>query len=104
MTNTESKHSPEPWLRTNAGAVDKNNVPVSIINDANAERIIACVNACTGIEEPEKSVPSIAKKLVDIADAVLKSFGGTFAGDELAVRLIKLRRTIKDIITQEETE
>ncbi|UNY40551.1 hypothetical protein KLER11_gp82 [Pararheinheimera phage vB_PsoM_KLER1-1] len=57
MTN-QTKHTPEPWtadgnyIRSNEGdviAACEGDITPFVIDEANARRIVACVNACDGI-------------------------------------------------------
>ena len=80
---TETKHTPEPWTR-NTDTVNNTNRIISthpgygsightpIYKRADADRIVACVNACAGIDPaavPEliKGVSYVLEKLRDIA-------------------------------------
>lgn len=75
------KHSPEPWepgsgtgaIRTTApvkgniicfspGRVDKDHQKSEALWPANRDRIIACVNACAGIQNPEH-IPTMVKAM-----------------------------------------
>jgi hypothetical protein len=37
---------------------------------ANAARIVACVNACKGIEDPEKVIPELVVALKDLVEQI----------------------------------
>jgi len=59
-------HSPEPWRIAEVpaggqGIIDRNHRTVLsdpyVIRDENKHRVVACVNACTGI--PEKNLPKV---------------------------------------------
>lgn len=43
--------------------------------DANARRIVACVNACAGIPDPEKAIPALVEALRKV-DKITGSTGG----------------------------
>jgi hypothetical protein len=87
-----SKHSPEPWelarstkasrgestvfagLRSVAGAGPLSNDLKA--TKANAERIVACVNACAGVEDPESAV----RVLRDAARTAALFINGDYEG------------------------
>ena len=68
-----SKHTPTPWYHTGWNVCSRTVDPVrgtlplvckceGASNDervANAKRIVACVNGCKGIEDPETTVPEL---------------------------------------------
>ena len=79
----KAQHTPEPW-ETNQNPVsislyDGDRFEVFTVERnkdrkygevlglfycaANAERIVACVNACAGIEDPEKTIPEAMEAL-----------------------------------------
>lgn len=58
----EQKHTPEPWcnpygtvviLGNNEGGFDISGCPSA---KANAARIVACVNACAGLDDPQAAI------------------------------------------------
>ena len=69
------KHTPEPWIATKRDDVgydvggersimaivefDHEDARVTGDDEANAKRIVACVNACKGIKDPEQAVPML---------------------------------------------
>lgn len=66
-TQNEMKHTPEPWTTTINGRdcaqvvdVDGRRIAMCIgqseRNEANAARIVACVNACAGMEDPAEAI------------------------------------------------
>lgn len=74
-----SEHTKEPWI-VGECFIGPPPVPPAPMNavcrwfpedlngDANAHRIVACVNACEGIEAPETTIPELlaaCKKLAD---------------------------------------
>ena len=77
---TESKHTPEPWrlavgngrrrVMAGSGSVTTAVDPRADDNRAraNANRIVACVNGCKGIPDPETDVPELVAALRDIGD------------------------------------
>lgn len=97
-----AKHTPTPWTADIHGtrpaivmANDGMRVGICIghdmENDANAERIAACVNACAGMEDPATGIQrarDAASRLYDhcliqeddvgmgIASAILRALGG----------------------------
>lgn len=58
MEGNMSEHTPEPWFRPNGTnriythPAGGDCVPLD--DDANLDRIVSCVNACAGIEDPAK--------------------------------------------------
>jgi len=83
-----SKHTKEPWAwswsrKDEANIITSNNLPdeeclgacfcdESISDeerDANSERIVACVNACEGIKNPD-AVPEMLKALKQLVGAI----------------------------------
>ena len=66
-----SKHTPEPWsLGRSANAINSADATRAVartlyrdsdggVAEANAERIVACVNACKGLKDPVKSIRAI---------------------------------------------
>jgi hypothetical protein len=77
----KAKHTPTPWHHTQHGSTGKPNIlwspsgtyigQVGVLEidgpaDANADRIIACVNACEGIDDPAKSLND-ARRLLQSA-------------------------------------
>lgn len=74
-----SKHTPEPWddFAFEIYDAEKNIIADCGYSDdvwgktqckANAARIVACVNACAGIEDPEATIPA----LNDLADKAIE--------------------------------
>lgn len=74
---SESKHTREPWQIQNHRVIGPDNEQVAgtynqrllkdskVISvaeqDANADRIVDCVNACAGIEKPQQAIPKMIK-------------------------------------------
>ena len=74
---SESKHTPEPWkvgptnpgrIYRDSGSLSKIGNPIARANvaiwpegqeDANAARIVACVNACAGMADPEEEIAAL---------------------------------------------
>lgn len=80
------KHTPEPWRENSQGDAEHiycerhgaiATIPHGGLNrdehKANAQRIVACVNAMAGIEEPQAFRDSL-KKLVSYADKASEMF------------------------------
>ena len=42
------QHTPEPWWNHNTVIKANGNIPAQATSEANARRIVACVNACAG--------------------------------------------------------
>lgn len=55
--------------------------------DANADRIVACVNACEGIENPVATIPALVKALRVAEVALMPTEDG--AGDEEAWAVVR---------------
>lgn len=53
-------------------------------DEANGERIVACVNACAGIEDPEDAIRSAIRALTEIAATHYNDRTGVFAKKALA--------------------
>lgn len=80
-----SKHTPEPWCKLNdcgtvkicgpQGDCVAVNIGCSCDNEANADRIVSCINACAGIN-PE-AVPDVVAAL---REAVNWADGFTVSG------------------------
>ena len=79
---TESKHTPEPWATWGLNAIvdtreeiiavslpRAEDVADSNTQVANAARIVACVNGCAGIPDPETLVPELIEALWDLVRA-----------------------------------
>lgn len=74
-----SQHTPEPWTNTGIGLVEANDALVVAITrthrngvvdyDANAARIVACVNACKGLS-------------ISTLEAIAQSGGGLHSTEE----------------------
>jgi len=79
-TTKEMKHTPEPWK-----IYGSDELPLAIIQDdedgmgiieftqngvnpANAKRIVSCVNACQGIEDPETTIKELIEMLGEVLD------------------------------------
>jgi len=59
------EHRPEPWQVDNLRVEDSAKSIVALTqSEANAKRIVACVNACEGISDPEKWI-EVARNLAD---------------------------------------
>ena len=103
MTDTKrGTHTPGPWRHSGVryGDItgqnssfliasipqDSGHAPTDRQRLKNAERIVACVNACAGIENPGEAVPMMVQALRD-AIAVLEC-GEVLSGSELR-RVIK---------------
>jgi hypothetical protein len=80
------KHTKEPWCLRGVN-IDSDNSDVSVgccykthsVGQtpksalANAKRIIACVNACAGMEEPAMEIPALKAELERLRDALSKA-------------------------------
>jgi hypothetical protein len=80
------KHTKEPWVLRGTN-IDSTNTDVSVgrcynTNSvgqtpksalANAKRIIACVNACAGMEEPAMEIPALKAEVERLRDALSKA-------------------------------
>jgi hypothetical protein len=89
-----SQHTPTPWETSavvSAGGVGWDVCEASagdMIADlqdcpnaeANAKRIVACVNACEGIDDPEQSIPAMKRALENILG--IESAPGTQAAQK----------------------
>lgn len=54
---------------------------------ANMQRIVACINACTGIEDPTGTIPALVKALRVAEVALMPAEDG--AGDEVAWAVVR---------------
>lgn len=82
---TTTKHTAEPWqtFQSDAGGIvadDKGNTLASLPwagdnhdPEANAARIVACVNACAGIDDPVKAINGAKAALKVMADMLVGS-------------------------------
>jgi hypothetical protein len=68
MNNT--KHTPEPWVQIGPVIADEWYDHIAVINgttdnvnEANAARIVACVNACEGMGDPEATIKQMQYEL-----------------------------------------
>ena len=81
------KHTPEPWvigaMPPNGEVIigDKKGLMVCIVATgigtctlANARRIAACVNACAGMEDPEKELEELRDKIKKLEKQNVKYF------------------------------
>lgn len=98
-------HTPEPWEYDDRGGCVwgddcASDFPVALahpesstlgserkptsVEEANMKRIVACVNACKGIEDPEKTIRELVEALRDYHDGfhTLRPFAETFARNE----------------------
>lgn len=92
-----SKHTPEPWMAGSHGSVISTPIPgITIKSDveyygghmicesitkSNARRIVTCVNACAGMEDPAAEISELKRQ----RDELLASLGA-------AIQLIKQAR------------
>ena len=73
---TRAKHTPEPWNFTPPDGVERGMVGSSTHpwicelddfdtaeSEANAQRIVACVNACTGIADPVAALEAVKEAI-----------------------------------------
>jgi len=78
---SEKKHTPEPWIQMGTEIADDGYEHIAVINgitdnelnEANAKRIVECVNACAGMEEPKLEIESLklANKLLEVSKSEL---------------------------------
>ena len=105
------KHTPEPWEiygrygdhgrivgegdRHIAGTMGySSNIrsgEVRAENQANARRIVECVNACAGIEDPETVIPQLIESARLTCQALIFAGRGGY-GAELRMILAKVKR------------
>lgn len=91
-----TRWSPEPWRiykYEDHPAVDIDSGPYNVAEDVveiNAERIVACVNACTGIENPD-AIPELIAALKK-ADTCLEQGYIKKAQADISNALAKLGR------------
>ena len=57
-------------------------------NEANAERMGACVSGCKGIEDPENTVPALVNAFKTVMDALNSPDGILNVIDETALRAV----------------
>jgi hypothetical protein len=82
---SEPKHTPEPWAVVDSwedaipvakgGEWDSiffqsGNYDIPTCTRANAERIVSCVNACAGMEDPEKEIAKLRANQQVLVDAL----------------------------------
>jgi hypothetical protein len=81
-TETKSKHTAEPW-QVKPGFSDgpeifssddffiaeANGAQSSLEDQANAKRIVSCVNACAGMEDPANAIAQARVALREASDA-----------------------------------
>lgn len=74
-TTTHEKHTPEPWrhgggghIRPMGGGLLASAIGQGDADIPNAERIIACVNGCKNIHDPETTVPRLVAALNTFLD------------------------------------
>lgn len=61
-----SKHTPEPWVIGSSNSIWANGlVQAQAMSNANAARIVACVNALEGIDNPASFVEVVKKLELD---------------------------------------
>jgi len=61
------KHTPEPWWEDQgtitSGEPDAPRVVAVYFNTDNRDRVIACVNACAGMEDPAKEIAELRETI-----------------------------------------
>lgn len=65
-TSTTTKHTAEPWQEINGkirGPASELIVSDKCANEADLARIVACVNACAGMEDPAAAIASAKRAL-----------------------------------------
>ncbi len=68
-----SKHTPEPWkLEDPRTAFDANWSVIFVSNQKDAPRIIACVNACAGMEDPQAEIDQLRTERDELMKALEK--------------------------------
>lgn len=73
---SESKHTPEPWSIDQDGTImanDPNDTYISgkitlgdCFSESNARRIVACVNAMAGMEDPENDMKKLDQDMREL--------------------------------------
>ena len=61
----KTKHTPEPWIAVGE-RVAGNGILIALCGHGNADnaaRIVACVNACAGMEDPAKEIAEMREEL-----------------------------------------
>ena len=119
-----SKHTPEPWVRDRDSGIKcdirgSNGRKIALcwglsssksamLNakhykeecDANALRIVSCVNACAGMEDPEKEIAELRKQRDELMDSIneiraLSGYGGLVNIDSIDFGILVRRITRK---------
>ena len=102
-----SQHTPTPWetsAAVSAGGVDwdvcEANAGDMLADlqgcpnaEANAKRIVACVNACEGIVDPEQNIPAMKHALENLVDCAGITWLPGYK-DELAAAMLQARKAL----------
>ena len=72
------KHIKEPWILLESTAWSRSQITSEDgrhqiafdLTESNARRIVACVNACVGMEDPKKEVEELKKDKAELLEAL----------------------------------
>jgi hypothetical protein len=73
-------HTPTPWKRNSSIIIDSKGECIAILHDGctdfdnaifDANRIVACVNACEGMEDPAKEIQTLRDRVKELEDAAI---------------------------------
>lgn len=68
-TPTPPEHTPEPWIAGDNAIAGADGATVAYIGSvADGDRIVACVNALAGVDDPAVALAEIRAALVDARD------------------------------------
>ena len=107
-------HTPEPWEARSIGISRKDNhngpILACYVNtaqryigvkeaEANASRIVACVNACAGMEDPAAEIERFkaqrAELVMDKADIAMQGADAAIQGSDATIQRNTLLRAVK---------
>lgn len=93
-----NKHTPEPWTIENETQVCNDFYELANVNEiADAARIVTCVNALAGIDDPERWVEMTKEKILELNMAQVQLSTVTKERDELLAEVRRLTESMRRI-------
>ena len=68
---SEMKHTPEPWVESHTLVFGDDTLVARCANEntANAQRIVDCVNACAGMNDPATEIATLRARVAELVKA-----------------------------------
>ena len=68
---SEMKHTPEPWVESHTLVFGDDTLVARCANEntANAQRIVDCVNACAGMNDPATEIATLRARVAELEKA-----------------------------------